>query len=78
MKSRRQRETDSGKGGNWTAWQTPQNEATIQRMRMSEHLFNDRFSILKNDCFFANKFYLDIDSPLKVNHCPPLLQWLYS
>ena len=77
MKSRRQRETDSGKG-NWTAWQTPQNEATIQRMRMSEHLFNDRFSILKNDYFFANKFYLDIDSPLEVSHCPQLLQWLYS
>jgi len=38
-----------GKGGSWTAWQTPQNEATIQRMRMRmiEHLGNNQFSILK-------------------------------
>lgn len=47
-------ETDGGdrhgRGGSWTAWQTPHNEATIQRMRMSEHLGNDQFSILKTDC----------------------------
>ena len=67
-RKRRQTEGDRhGRGDSWTAWQTPHNEATIQRMRMGEHLGNDQFSILKTDCFFASKFYLDMDSPLKVS-----------